>query len=91
MHNVLGADGSPPSAFRALVRSQIAAYGLADFIDRHTVGTVARAADGRFELDGRWSVAKVVLATGVQDVPPPIPGGSRRPSLAPISPRPPAR
>lgn len=89
MHNVLGADGSPPSAFRALVRSQIAAYGLADFIG-HTVGTVARAADGRFELDGRWSVAKVVLATGVQDVPPPIPGGSR-PSLAPISPRPPAR
>jgi len=76
MHNVFGFDGASPAEFRALVRTEIAAYGLTDFVDDYTVQTAKRLDDGRFELDEKWKVDKIVLATGVRDVAPPIPGAS---------------
>lgn len=76
MHNVFGFDGATPADFRATIRNEIAAYGLTDFVDDYTVKTAKRLADGRFELDGRWTVDKVILATGVRDIGPSIPGAS---------------
>lgn len=74
MHNVIGFEGRSPAEFRATARRDVAAYGLTDFVDDYTVKTVKRLEDGRFELDGRWTVDKVILASGVRDVEPPIPG-----------------
>ncbi|GAT72084.1 FAD dependent oxidoreductase [Microbacterium sp. HM58-2] len=76
MHNVIAADGTPPAEFRATAREQLAAYAdvevrevaaerIAGAIDDFTV----RLADGA-EVAAR----RVVLATGVADDLPAVPG-----------------
>jgi thioredoxin reductase len=76
MHNVVTHDGTPPDAFRATARSQLTAYDTISVREQRvdTIGEV----DGSFELrvaDGSTVTADaVILATGVRDVLPPVPG-----------------
>jgi thioredoxin reductase len=76
MHNVLGADGTAPDDFRARAREQVAAYGTVSIrgeqateIAHDANGLVTRLTDG----DVLHSRA-VILATGVRDELPAVPG-----------------
>jgi thioredoxin reductase len=76
MHNVVTHDGTPPSEFRAVARKELAAYDTAEVLDEE-VATVA-AEDGGFVVTttsgSSYSSRKVVLATGLRDTMPEIPG-----------------
>ena len=76
MHNVVGNDGTPPEEFRALARKQLTAYDTVS-VREERVESVEEA-DGTFHLrvaDGATVTAyAVVLATGVRDTLPPVPG-----------------
>jgi thioredoxin reductase len=77
MHNVLGADGTPPEEFRRRVREELAAYetvavrdvGATSLTGDATTGFVAHLGDG-----ARVWARAVVLATGVRDELPDVPG-----------------
>ncbi|MGM1029381.1 MAG: NAD(P)/FAD-dependent oxidoreductase [Actinomycetota bacterium] len=75
MQNVVTRDGTPPAAFRAIARDELAAYGTVRLVDGsavaasvHERGVVVDLADGQ-RLDARF----LVLATGVADLPLPLP------------------
>lgn len=76
MHNMIGADGTPPSAFRATAREELAAYD--DVEIRDAAATSVSGVEDAFVVglsDG--SVAegrRVILATGVADDLPDVPG-----------------
>lgn len=76
MHNVIANDGTPPAEFRATARRQLAAYATVDFRD----GSITRVSpiDGGFEAtfdDGTVEQStRVLLATGMADDLPPVPG-----------------
>ncbi|MGO4597404.1 NAD(P)/FAD-dependent oxidoreductase [Terrabacter sp. 2RAF25] len=76
MHNVVGNDGTPPDEFRALARKQLAAYDTVS-VREERVESVEEV-DGTFHLrvaDGTTLTAyAVVLATGVRDALPAVPG-----------------
>ena len=77
MHNVVTNDGRDPAEFRALARGELAAYD--DVRVRDVAATsVERLADDTFEVtlgDGGTATARsLVLATGVRDVMPDVPG-----------------
>ncbi|GAA2740092.1 NAD(P)/FAD-dependent oxidoreductase [Terrabacter aerolatus] len=76
MHNVVAHDGTPPADFRAAARRQLTAYGTVS-VREGRVATVEEV-DGTFHLglaDGTTvTAAAVVLATGVRDSLPPVPG-----------------
>ena len=76
MHNMIGADGTPPAEFRATARAELAAYE--DVEVRDTAATsitgvedafVVGIADGSV-IEGR----RVIIATGVADDLPDVPG-----------------
>lgn len=76
MHNVLGADGTPPQDFRSAAREQLDAYetvsmraGGAVEITPDATGFLTRLTDGEL-LHSR----AVILATGVHDELPAVPG-----------------
>lgn len=76
MHNMIGEDGTPPAEFRATGRSELAAYDDVEVRDTRVDRVEAREdafgvylADGS-EFDGR----RVILATGVADDLPALPG-----------------
>lgn len=76
MHNMIGEDGTPPAEFRATGRSELAAYDDVEVRDARVDRVEAREdafgvhlADGS-EVDGR----RVILATGVADDLPALPG-----------------
>lgn len=76
MHNVIANDGTPPTEFRATARAQLAEYSDIDVRDvgAQTVtgsdgGFVVRLADGE-----TVETRHVILATGVADDLPDIPG-----------------
>ncbi len=75
VHGFLGQDGTPPDQLRKIGREQLKPYDVRFHDGR---ATDARAVDGRFEvtLDGAKVVAcrKLILATGLVDVLPEIPG-----------------
>jgi len=78
MHNVPGFDHQPASTLRAKARQDILArYDTIKFEDV-AINSVKRLEDGTFEaVDARggvWKAPKVILATGVRDLLPPIPG-----------------
>lgn len=76
MHNMIGEDGAPPAELRATARAELATY--ADVEIRDTGATGISGSDGAFQVvladgstvDGR----RVILATGVADDLPDIPG-----------------
>ena len=76
MHNVVANDGTPPAEFRAIARSQLDEYETID-LRRGTVTAVAPLASG-FEVqfeDGTVEQApRVMLATGMTDDLPDVPG-----------------
>ncbi|NUO90333.1 MAG: NAD(P)/FAD-dependent oxidoreductase [Dermatophilaceae bacterium] len=76
MHNVVGNDGTPPDEFRALARKQLTAYETVS-VREERVESVEEV-EGTFHLrvpDGSTLTAyAVVLATGVRDTLPPVPG-----------------
>ncbi|NLW99632.1 MAG: NAD(P)/FAD-dependent oxidoreductase [Actinomycetales bacterium] len=76
MHNLIGADGAAPEEFRARALGELAAYDTvacrplaASEIRPSETGFVADLSDGS-SLEART----VILATGVRDELPPIPG-----------------
>ncbi|CAN7160693.1 NAD(P)/FAD-dependent oxidoreductase [Terrabacter sp. LjRoot27] len=76
MHNVVAHDGTPPAEFRADARRQLTAYDTVT-VREERVETVEEL-DGAFHLtvaDGTTLTASaVILATGVRDTLPPVPG-----------------
>lgn len=77
MHNIITNDGRDPAEFRAIVRAELAAYGEVEVRDLAAT-SVERLADGTFEVtladDSVVATRNVVLATGLRDVMPDIPG-----------------
>ncbi|WP_127473554.1 NAD(P)/FAD-dependent oxidoreductase [Microbacterium sulfonylureivorans] len=75
-HNLLANDGVAPAELRARARTELVAYPTVEVRDAAVESVVA--ADGGFTIalaDGEVvRAARVVLATGVRDELPPIPG-----------------
>jgi len=81
MQNFLGHDGAPPAELRAAARKDVELYPTVDFLDREVVSVeVDDRTDGRpgfvVSVAGgeRLRVRRVVLATGVVDTLPDVPG-----------------
>ena len=76
MHGFLTRDGMPPSEFLRVAREQMRQYDSVEFLDAEVIA--ARCVDGRFEvtLNGgiRHASRKLLIATGVSDNLPEIPG-----------------
>ncbi|UYO96436.1 NAD(P)/FAD-dependent oxidoreductase [Microbacterium sp. M28] len=76
MHNVVANDGTPPAEFRATAREQLAAYGDVELRNAAATRITGERDDFTVELAGGASerARRVVLATGVADDLPPVPG-----------------
>ncbi|WP_136042951.1 MULTISPECIES: NAD(P)/FAD-dependent oxidoreductase [unclassified Microbacterium] len=76
MHNMVGEDGAPPAEFRATARAELSAY--ADVEIRDTGATGISGGEGAFRValaDGSTVEGRrVILATGVADDLPDVPG-----------------
>ena len=79
-HGFLGQDGRPPSDIMAIAYEQLAPYPTVDI--RETEAVAAEAVEGGFRVftaDGGAQKAKrLILATGVRDDLPPVPGLAER-------------
>jgi thioredoxin reductase len=77
MHNIITNDGRDPAEFRSIVRAELAAYGEVEIRDVAAT-SVERLSDDTFEVtladDSVVATRNVVLATGLRDVMPDIPG-----------------
>ncbi|WP_141014916.1 NAD(P)/FAD-dependent oxidoreductase [Nocardioides sambongensis] len=76
MQNFLGHDGTPPAELRAAARKDVEAYASVTFADRG-VTRISGAADEfvvEYDGDGPVTVRRIVLATGVVDELPDVPG-----------------
>ncbi|KAK3689457.1 hypothetical protein B0T22DRAFT_440937 [Podospora appendiculata] len=77
MHTVLSWDHQDPAKFRAAARADLKRYGTVD-IKESEVESIKQRDDGLFEaMTGNgetWTAKKVILATGIEDVFPDIPG-----------------
>lgn len=76
MHTVASWDHRDPAAFRAAARADLDRYGSVT-VENVEIESIKKRDDGLFEAtaDGKtWTSKKVVLATGVEDVFPEIPG-----------------
>ena len=76
MHNVLGFDHRNPEELRAAARRDLGRYETIK-VEKTAVEGVRRAEGGFEATDARgrtWRGRKVVLATGVRDIFPDIPG-----------------
>lgn len=76
MHNFLSRDGTPPSELRRIARDELGRYGSVEL--RHGRVDSVRGGEGGFEarLAGgeRIGARRLLLATGLADELPPIPG-----------------
>ncbi len=79
-HGLLGRDGASPAAIAAEGRSQLLAYPTVTWVDGAV--TAATARDGGFGItigdDRHLTTRRVVIATGVTDTLPDIPGLAER-------------
>ena len=77
MHNVASWDHKPPAEFRQAARERIARYDTIQF-ENTEIKKVERTDDGIFSaMDAQervWTGKKLVLANGVCDIFPDIPG-----------------
>lgn len=77
MHNFVTNDGRHPGEFRSIARAELAAYDDVEVRDQAAT-SVERMSSGGFEVtsaDGSVAAARiVVLATGLRDVMPEVPG-----------------
>ncbi|KGB93874.1 NAD(P)/FAD-dependent oxidoreductase [Burkholderia cepacia] len=80
-HGFFGQDGKPPAQIVAEASAQLAAYPTVQRVDGE-VRTAERGADGRFDVtlaDGRHASAdRLILATGIRDELPALPGLAER-------------
>lgn len=78
MHNVVAHDGTPPADFRKLAREQVAAYPTATIWEDTVVAVRPEGEAYAVELDDPdrtvLTARGLVLATGVRDVLPDVPG-----------------
>ena len=76
MHTLLTRDGTPPLEFIRLAKEQLNGYGFAKFVHGKVVSTEKIGKDFEVKLeDGtKYSGRKLIIATGVKDVFPPIEG-----------------
>jgi thioredoxin reductase len=76
MHNVVAHDGTPPADFRAAARAQLTAYDTVSVREQRveTVEEVGGAFHLRVAGGETLTAYAVVLATGVRDTMPPVPG-----------------
>ncbi|MDR6867317.1 thioredoxin reductase [Microbacterium resistens] len=79
MHHVIANDGTPPAVFRETARAQLAEYGTVE-VRSGAAEDVVPVADG-FEVTladgGTVSARRLILATGVADDLPDVPGLDR--------------
>jgi thioredoxin reductase len=74
MHNYAGADGVPPHEHRQRARRDLGAYPTVTLLDRAATSVTADGADFVVEAGEPLRAASVVLATGVRDELPDVPG-----------------
>jgi thioredoxin reductase len=77
MHNFVTRDGTPPAEFRAAARAELAAYPTVAVLEAAAAAVVPDGERFRVELGGDaepLTTRAVVLATGLQDTLPAIPG-----------------
>jgi thioredoxin reductase len=74
-HGLLTRDGANPNDLVAAAEADLARYPSVELVDGRVSDLVRDGAAFRVSFDGRTSsAATVILATGVNDDPPPIPG-----------------
>lgn len=71
MMNFPSQDGTPPADFKAAIKNDLAKYSLVSFSEKR-IDSITRFASG-FIIDG-IEAKKILLAHGVVDILPPIPG-----------------
>lgn len=79
-HGFLTQDGAPAAAIAARGREQLLAYGTVQWLDARVAG-ISRTADGfQVDIDGQPArdARRIVLATGVVDQLPDVPGLAER-------------
>lgn len=78
MHNVLTWDHRSPEDYRAVARRELLTRYETIHIENVAVNEVRRTETGNFEASDAagkvWQARKLVLATGVKDIPPEIEG-----------------
>jgi len=76
MHNFVSLDGEPPAVFRARAREQLHRYPTVDFAvaEVRSVRRHDRGFDVGLSTDETRGARRIVLATGLVDILPPIPG-----------------
>lgn len=76
MHGFLGHDGTPPAEFRRHAREELAAYAEVEVREARAVSVERAGARVRVGLEGGETIEarRALLATGVVDVLPKIPG-----------------
>lgn len=76
MHNFLGHDGTAPAELRAAARDELERYDAVDLVDAEVLAVEARADGFSLRLaDGAVvEVRRVILAMGVADTLPDVPG-----------------
>lgn len=79
-HGFLGQDGSSPGAMLAQTRAQVAAYSEASFVTGEALRAARAGEDFSIELATGEKLlgSRVVLAFGISDVLPPLPGLKER-------------
>ncbi|HWK76425.1 NAD(P)/FAD-dependent oxidoreductase [Microbacterium sp.] len=76
MHNIIASDGTPPAEFRATARAQLAEYSALEARDARVERIEGVVDDFTVELEDGSTVRgrRIVLATGVADDLPGVPG-----------------
>lgn len=74
-HGLITNDGALPAGIIAAAEAELAKYPTVEQVDARVTGLVATLGGFRASINGRTATASTVLiATGVNDNPPPIPG-----------------
>ena len=75
MHGYPGFDGVAPSEFRAIARGQIDKYRMAQFVPQRALNVTGQKDQFRIATNGgTWHSRRVLIATGLIDELPPVPG-----------------
>lgn len=82
MHNLVTRDGVPPGEFRRIAREELAGYPTVQVLDGRALGVRDVTGDGdgdpafvvELEHGGQLRTRRVVLATGMRDQLPQVPG-----------------
>lgn len=72
MMNFPSRDGMPPGEFRRLIKEDLKKYPKVEFVQERVTSAVRN--ENGFLLNGKIQVAKILLAHGVKDIFPDIPG-----------------